>query len=194
MSVKTMVLRYAKQLKKGEMFATKQLSRIARRGALDQALSQLVRKGILERLARGVFRLARPDNDKPNLFEVIKFKAAVFGRKIVTHGKDALKKLNLHKHGNSDLRLACNGKSSSFRALGVFVHLVGITKNRVRAGDGKGGLLVRALAEPGQRSKRSIIVNALKQFDSEDMVELNERLPPLMTCWMSDLIFHSGFS
>lgn len=193
MSVKSLILQHAKQLKKAEMFATKELSRMAKRASLDKALSQLVKEGLLERLARGVFRLASPDNPKPALFDVIKFKAAVFGRNVVTHGLDALKKLKLCKQGNVQVRVATDSQSSSFRALGVQVYLVGITKNRVRAADGKGGLLVRAMSELRKSIvKESIIRDVFIDFGPKDILELNERLPPLMTCWMSDLIFHRG--
>ena len=195
MSTTEKIIEFINNLAPGKAFATRQLLPLARRGAIDQALHRLVKKGYLIRLARGVFCQDRDDSPKPGIVEIVKLKAEAFGKKIATHGLDALRALKLRQSGNQQITLASNGKSSSFVVLGVRVHLKGTAMNRVAAGDSRAGLAVRAFACLKQNSvSKTVVRKACRNFDRLDIAEIKRRLPPLMTGWMSDLVVHSGIS
>jgi hypothetical protein len=195
MSVEKKIIEFVGKLAPGKAFVTRQLLPLAKRGALDQALHRLVKKNFLVRLARGVFCQDRKDCPLPGIIEIVRLKAEAFGKKIATHGLDALKFLKMRQSGNKDVTVATNGKSSSFVVLGVRVHLRGTTMTRVTPGDSRAGLAIRALAHLKRQSVNpSVVRKSCKNFDIHDVFAMRKQFPPLMTGWMSDIVVHSGIA
>lgn len=114
-------LRFLFGLPKGHIFTTRDLLPFARRTTIDSALSRMVRGGVLERLARGVFRFYDAKNKKVTLKQIAAIKRKAFGRKISTVAnyieRDCLSRLD--DRGKELLKpsqetLATDGRTSSF--------------------------------------------------------------------------------
>lgn len=192
MTVAELVMRFVEKLAPGQAFVTKQLLFLSKRGALDQALARLVKRGNLIRLARGVFCLNDPNAALPDLLEVVRVKAQAFGKTIAIHGLDALKSL-LGQGGNNEITFACNGRSSSFVALGKRVYLRGTSMIRVKAGDAKTGLVIRALAQLKRKNVSGIVLPLItKDLSINERLEMRRVCSPMMTGWMADFLLHSG--
>ena len=78
----------------------------------DQALSRLVKCGILIRVTRGVF--IKESSIMPSAMEVARAKARAFGKEIARHGADLAKELGLTQVVSQVQKFAVNGRSSSF--------------------------------------------------------------------------------
>jgi hypothetical protein len=68
----------------GKIFTTRDCLTFGRRGAIDQALSYLVKRGVIRRLARGVFVRDPLENMIFTNAEIAKAKAEAFGRRFAT--------------------------------------------------------------------------------------------------------------
>lgn len=77
------VRNYIKSLDSGTTFTTSHVLKYGSRDAVDNALRRAVRKGLLRRLAAGVFISALNEHN-PSAFEIANAKAAAFGKHIST--------------------------------------------------------------------------------------------------------------
>ncbi len=193
MSALTLIIEYVDRLAMGEIFATRHLLSLASRAALDQALYRLVKRGYLLRLARGVFCKNIEKMKIPAIETIVKAKANAFGKTIAMHGANAMKVFSSRRQKHELIQFAWNAKSSSFVVLGVRVYLSGTSMNRVRAGDTKPGLSLRAMAALKKEGLVPGLIAAMfKGFSQSEVKQFKKQIPPLMTGWMSDIVLHSG--
>ncbi len=86
-------------LPKGRPFTTSRFASLGSRGAVDRALSRIVREGEIERLSRGVF--VRPRKSRfvgtvfPDIAEVVRAIAKDNGETVQVHGAEAARRLGL---------------------------------------------------------------------------------------------------
>lgn len=94
MSCISKIRRFIYNLEDDSIFTTRDLLNSGSRCAIDQALSRLVKKKLINRLCRGVFLkpgcLIVP---APSVLEVAGIKARSFGKEIYMHGMDAVRSL-----------------------------------------------------------------------------------------------------
>ncbi|MBX9723169.1 MAG: hypothetical protein K2X81_17330 [Candidatus Obscuribacterales bacterium] len=193
MSALRLIVQHVNKLAIGEIFATRHLLSLATRAALDQALYRLVKSGFLVRLARGVFCKHVEKLKVPTIETIVRAKASAFGKTIAIHGQNALKALTAFGAKDELIQFAWNAKSSSFVVLGVRVYLVGTSMNRVRAGDTKAGLSLRAMSQINKDSLVPGLIRAMfRRFSQNELRHFKKQTAPLMTGWMSDIVFHSG--
>lgn len=191
MSLPDKIILFASSLPKGVEFATKDVLHLGKRAAVDSAIHRLIKKGVLLRAARGIFVLNGPDVEMPSVYEIAKAKARVFGKNIAIVGEDAVKILT-QETAELGFKYASNGKSSSFLSYKGRIEFEGTTMNRVKAGDSKAGLFVRALAFLGEKSASvQIVKTMLASFSEADLQELRFRMPKYMTAWMADTHVHT---
>jgi hypothetical protein len=194
MTVMLAVKQYIAKIPNAQPFATRELLPFGKRGTIDQILYLLVKRGHLERLARGVFcKLARK-TQLPTIKEIAECKARTFGKTIVTHGIDAQKVLKMNADGCPETTYAVAGRSGSFVTIFGRVHFHGTVHTRVQTGDSKAGLAIRALAQIGRDSCDLYDVQtALFEFDRNDRIQLKKIFPPKMPGWLSDLILQQHY-
>lgn len=180
------------RIPKGQAFATRELLACGPRNAIDQALSRMVKQGRLERLTRGVFWVPYVGIAKPSLQEIILVKARAFGKKILTHGKDACKELRLTDDGNIEMTFATDGNSSNFLVDDTRIYFKKTTMPRMMAGESRAGLIIRAFADLKKENctLETVALATSHKFFREDREQLKRQFPPLMAGWMSDLICH----
>lgn len=185
MSTTWFIRSYIMRLPAGRMFTTRELLGFGTRVAVDQALFRMVKKGMIRRLARGVFLLNDQVTPDPPVEDVARVKARAFGKRIACHGADAANKRGLPVETNQIPTYATNGRSSSFRYGELTVHLKGIGPRKMLAGDNPAGLTVKGLWHLGKTAcNGAAFAAATLDFNRRDRQELR-RLAVLVPAWMS---------
>jgi hypothetical protein len=98
MSTAAFVRGYISQLPKNQLFVTRELLAFGNRDAIDRQLGLLVAKGVIRRMARGVFVRADLDMVLPAMLDIAKAKARAFGKHLVEHGSNLAEEFNLKKN------------------------------------------------------------------------------------------------
>lgn len=167
-------------------FSTREFLGYGSRAAIDQVLYRLVQKGIIIRVARGLF--IKKDASMPSLKEVAKAKAAAFGRVIAEHGETAMHMLGLktEEQGGKEKEViyACNGRTSSFKFGDIVIKLVGVSPRKMSLGDNRVGLVLRALWHCGKTHCTGEAVSiASRTLNREERQELRQTMS-FMPFWM----------
>jgi hypothetical protein len=165
------------------MFATRDLLKYGTRGAVDQCLHQMVKRGFIKRLARGVF--IRDDSENPSIEEIAHTKAAAFGRKIFEHPADVLKGLKiLRAEGLDDRTFAISGHTSRFMTVHGPVHMRGVAPRKAILSDTKAGQRVHALWHFGDNhfTSRAAYI-AFRNFQRKEKEDLRST-SSLMPAWL----------
>jgi hypothetical protein len=118
------------------------------RKAVDCTISALVKKGILKRVARGVF--AKRERKSPvTIEEVATVKANSFGRKLIKHAAKVAHMLGISEKSSSN-EFEIDGRSSSFLFGDIRIRFKGTSPRKIALGDSPVGTIVRALCHLGR--------------------------------------------
>lgn len=181
------IRRYLVCLDDRQIFTTRDVLDCGTRAAVDQALSRMVKKGILTRLARGVFAKVVEPETKFTVAEVARAKAESFGKRIFLHAADAAASLGLHR-GNNEPTFAVSGRSSAFTFGGIVVKLKECCPRQLWLGDSKAGLVIRSLWYLGRRHCSAFVVaSSRQQLGRVERAELRSR-GAFMPGWLKKLI------
>ncbi|MBY0357025.1 MAG: hypothetical protein K2W82_03410 [Candidatus Obscuribacterales bacterium] len=180
------IKRHIACLEDDKPFSTRDFLRYGSRGAIDQTLWRLVKKGEIVRVARGLF--IRKGAEKPTIKEVAEAKAKAFGRTIIAAGEEVAKKLGLIEAENiSETVYAVNGRSSSFRCGEQVIKLQGTSPRKMGLRDDDVGEVIRALWHKGKAECRPEILKDATQFlNRRERQELRDS-EYLMPYWMQNL-------
>src|SRR6185369_10261115 len=121
------IRRFISHLSKGQMFASMQLVHMGPRYMIDSTTSNLVRAGVIIRLAWGVFVRNDVGLKLPSKEEVARFKAEVFSKRIFMHGSKAAAELGIKKADHTRTTFAINGCTSSYICLGERIYFHGLS-------------------------------------------------------------------
>jgi len=174
------IRRHIFRLPSGRLFTTRELLGYGTRVAVDQTISKLVRKGIIVRLARGVF--TRQDSDLTNIsaIDVARVKAQSFGKQIAAWGGQLARELGLPSDAEPEQIFSVNGSSSSFKFGKITIHFRKTAARKLRFGDSRSGQALRALWHLGRRQvNRAQIRLATDRWLRTDRDEAR-----LIVCWL----------
>jgi hypothetical protein len=156
------------------------------RSLVDQVFHKFVKQGLIVRLARGVY--IKSSAPTPTIEEIIQVKAAAFGRMIATHGSQAPAKLNASFKNDNKLIYACSGPTSSFRVGDLTVQFIRTNSRKMKLGDSKVGLAIRALWHLGKdawnHETAALLLLSFKRIERKQLC-LSVRLMPQ---WMRDCL------
>lgn len=181
------------QLAEGAIFTTRALLCYGlKRASLDQALSRMVKRQEIQRLALGVFRkYCWKDVALPSADEIARAKAAAYRKDLATHGADAAHHLKLIPEGNSETTFATDGRSSSFGTVSGRVHLKQVSPRKLFLGDTPVGLLIRAIVYIGKHNIDWSLLDAnlslVAGFGREERQQFR-RCANLAPAWVSDVL------
>ena len=149
MSVKAMLREYIGDLPDNQLFCTRDLLGLCDRRSLDVALSTLVKEAFIERLAWGVFRLRKPDNEPISPLVVAAVKLKAFGKNIfnlpeVRKGPSS-KRLTACAPENIAVTVGTDGRSSSFIYQGKKIICLSLGPRKCRLGKDTAGSSLREL-------------------------------------------------
>jgi hypothetical protein len=180
------IRRYVFQLKKWQLFTTRDCLLYGSRSAVDQALFRLVKKGVLIRLTRGVFARNDYDHHQYSVAEVAATKAMSFGRTITRHAAQTAAELKLCTPPGYTNVFCINASSSKFHYGDTVVHLKGTCPRKMRPSITKAAKAIRALWYLGKDNcDFTHIEAALTDFLRQDRQELRWS-SALMPSWLSD--------
>ena len=124
-----------RKLPRGRPFTTSRFAAHGSRGAVDRALSRIVREGEIEHLSRGVF--VRPRRSRfvgsvfPGLAEVVRVIARDNGETVQVHGAEAARRFGLSAQAPTTPVFHTSASSRSIRIGNITVRMVH-TSNRRR--------------------------------------------------------------
>lgn len=185
------VRKAASQLPEGKPVPSRAFLGLGSRVSVDQALSRLVREGILSRPARGVYM--RPKRNPhvgvvpPRPIEVARSIASEFGFKVEVHGAEAVRQLGLSNQVPTRLIYLTDGPSRTFHLGALEVTLKHASPRKLALAGRPAGIALIALWYLG---KEKVTVNTIaqlyKQLGPEEFKVLcNAR--PHMAEWMQEV-------
>lgn len=205
--------RHVNQLKSGEIFATRDMLGYGGRSAVDQNLRRFVAKGMIERLANGLFmKLSANPLEQvsyPSLMEIAVAKAKAFGKQIISAGSENAAALGVElpepeytgepptqdeppTQGEQKIvEFSVNGWSSSFNTVHGRVALKQKANRNFVLGETPVGKTLRGLWHIGEdllkSTCREVIVSSTIRFDRLQREEMRSRTPQLPS-WLSSLL------
>jgi hypothetical protein len=174
----------------GQLFLTQDCLSFGKRGAVDQALSWLVKTKVIVRAAYGVFYKPDPTVEKPSPMEIVKIKAAAFGRKVAIHAREAAVKLGLLDEHSKEYVYATTGRSSSFvlSESGQRIHLLGTSKRKTDLAETSVGTAILALWHLGPDSfSEENLTRSIARLDWKGRREFRDSIAK-MPAWLSNLV------
>ncbi len=179
------------KLRPDQLFTTRDMLSYGKRRAVDSALSRMVKREEIVRLAWGVF--ARADHPALNSItcrEVAEEKADAFGKRLTTHHADVAAKQGLPVEPNRQAVYEIDGRSSQFRLVRTnqVVILKGTSARKMLLGDERVGMNIRALSS--LKAKNLDQDSVRKVWDWLNRPERKEFLGKArwMPHWLSDFI------
>ncbi|HEY9871143.1 MAG TPA: DUF6088 family protein [Candidatus Obscuribacterales bacterium] len=185
MNTQAFVLRHIFVSPPGKILTTREFLIYGSRAAVDQALSRLVKKGILRRLARGVF--LRHDSELANItvWDVARVKAQSFGKQIAGWGGNIAAELGLLEPEKLEPIFAVNGSSSGFYFGHIFIQFRRTCPRRMRFADTRAGKAIRALWHLGRgRCRQEHVHKATQSCLRSDREEIRLSFP-WIPAWLS---------
>ncbi len=184
----TFIKRFICQLQTGEPFSTRAVLFCGTRAAVDQALSRLVKKGIIRRLLPGIFMRNDPGVPSPPLAEIAKLKIESFGRKIFKASANAAIQIGIVAGAIDDTKYATDGHSTSFHYNGIRITVQGMAQRKLIHGDDNVGLVIRGLWYLGKSMVTEAVFNkAVSSLFRKDKERLRSSIS-LLPWWISDFL------
>jgi len=171
-------------LSRDVIITTRELLEYGYRSTVDQSISRLVRDEVLRRVARGVF--VKFDAPDPTALEVARTKAEAFGKTLVTDGQKIACELRLAiEEGEPQIVYQVNGKTSSFKFLGVRITLRGAVPKKSVGAESSVARTIRALLHLGSKMESTQLLFALRQLEPTDLYKM-VRSSRWMPHWLAD--------
>jgi hypothetical protein len=169
---------------KDHIFTTREFLAFGMRAAVDQALYRLVKRGLLKRIARGVF--IKDGSPDPSIEQIAKIKARAFGKTIIKHCGIIAHELKVLTMDNPEAAFATSGRSTSFRVGSLKVNFKQISPRKMKLGDRTCGQALRALWYLGKNlCQPETIMKATRYFTRLDRQQVKV-LAPFMPAWLTD--------
>lgn len=117
MNTSARLRRFINSLKDREVFTCADVLDFGKRSAVAVALMRLVRKGIIVRLASGVYMKGDEFDKRPTAVEVAQVKARAFGKSLSLDGNEVVRSLSASDGTDKEqtIEFTIDGYSSSFK-------------------------------------------------------------------------------
>ena len=193
-STMTAIREEFEQVAAGTPIPTSRLLRHGPRAAVDQALSRLVRTGLIRRATRGVYyrprisRLVGPVPPEPEA--VVGALAESRGESIAVHGAEAARQLGLSTQTPLSPVFLTSGPSRTFKLGELTMQLKHARPKELALAGTPAGTALRALwyLGPGHVTPR-VIAQVRSALPAEEFKALREETGA-MPAWLSDTFFH----
>lgn len=190
------IIEHVRQLPEGTPVGAKGLLHFGTRAAVDQALSRLVRGGVLMRAGRGAYVLpveTRFGSRAPSVEKLVEALAETRGETIASHGAAAANALGLTTQVPVRSVYLTSGRSRQIKLGAQVIELRHVPGWQLALADRPAGEVVRALAWLGPQEvgealealKHRLPASALKE-----VAAVRSRLPTWMAEQVSRLVTH----
>ncbi|MFD2642673.1 DUF6088 family protein [Pseudomonas japonica] len=194
MSVTAIISKRIKRMKKGQPFTGAVFLNAGPRGAVDKALSRLVRDGTLERVIRGVYM--RPKVSKilgrlaPSPIQVVEAIARARREKLNIHGAEAVRRLGLSTQMQIQPVYYTSGPTRAIRVGEAVVHLQHAPHEYLQHAGTKVGIVLTALLYLGQEEATVVVIaRILRALSLEEVKKLQASRKPQ---WMELALERAG--
>lgn len=194
MKVATAILKKIEETPRGEPFSSTQFLGLGPRASVDQALSRLIKKGVITRIARGLF--VRPESSQyvgevmPSLNKVIEVYARSSGVTIQIQGAEAARRFGLSTQMPVKPVFYTSGPSRRFKLDKLEVILKHVSPKKLVCAGSKTGLAITALWYLGKENVNSVVFDTIKaKMLPSEFEKLKEAISS-MPAWMADKFYH----
>ena len=179
----------------GEPFTPAVLLGCGTRASVDQTLSRLVKAGMIERVARGVF--VRPEVSRfvgkvmPEPQRVAETIAKATGAVVQVHGAEAVRRLELSTQVPTQPMFATSGPSRRVRMGKMEIRLQHVCQRKLALAGRPAGLALAAMWYLGKKEVTPGLVEKIRRKLGSSEFEILKSARSSMPAWMSDAIFLS---
>lgn len=179
----------------GEPFTPMVLLSCGTRASVDQNLSRLIKAGVIERVARGVF--VRPEVSRfvgkvmPEPLKVAETVAKTTGAIVQVHGAEAARRLELTTQVPIQSVFNTSGPSKKIRVGKIEIRLQHVCQRKLALAGRPAGLALSAMWYLGKTEVTPALIDRIRHKLGANEFEVLRSATSLMPAWMSDAIFHS---
>jgi hypothetical protein len=192
MSIEDQILKKIRDNKRGKIFFPANFSKIGSIDAIHQSLKRLEEKGIIVRLAYGIYLYPKVDKELGILYPPIDVIAKAIAKRdrarIIPTGIQALNKLGLSTQVTMKVVYLTDGAQRSIKIGNQSIKFKKSSPKNLSSKGEISGLVIQALREIGigkvSEEQKSKIIELLKKEDPEN-VKYDARLAP---AWISEIM------
>lgn len=180
--------------KPGEPFTSAEFLDCGTRASIDQTLSRLIKSGVIERVARGIF--VKPEISRfvgkvaPEPIKVVNALAKTSGSIVQIHGAEAARQLGLSTQVPLRAVYSTSGPSRRVRVGAMEIQLKHVCANKLALAGTPGGAALAALWYLGRKGVTPSVVDKIRhKLSSTEFEALKSCRKP---SWMSDIFFESS--
>lgn len=188
------VKKIIKKIPAGELFSAKTFRQVASADNIKQILSRLVKEGLIERSARGVY--TKPKVIKhigkvpPSARDIAKTLADSTGETIVMHGAEAARQFQLSTQVPMRLIFYTNGDSRTLKIGNSSVELKHVNPSRLVAAGTLAGLAISALIYCGKDNVSNATIDKIKkELSKQDFKKVLNEIEN-MPVWLANAFYH----
>lgn len=187
MSQTSRIREYIEILPRAYVFTSRELLTVANRGSVDTFVSNHAKNGFLERVARGMYRVAMPENVAVSPLQAAATKLRAFGKEIVTISIDDSKKSTL-ECAEKVLVVGTNGRSSQFRFGEWLIVCRGLGPRKIRLAQRESGKQLRNLWLVGENNlcdeQAKEYLTAIPRREFKRLPQMHKYIPQ----WLSEIV------
>jgi len=191
MSVSEHIKRKISKLQKGEPFSTSGFLSFGSRAAVDKAISRMVKEGIIERVARGVF--VRPKESRfvgkvmPDVSRVVEVIAKGHKETIQVHGAEAARLFKISTQVPTRPVYYTNGPSREIQIGNLKVKMMHTSSQRkLQLAGMKAGLALTALWHLGKEQMNASTIQLIREGLNEH--EFDQLIAASKPAWMREAL------
>ncbi|CEG54397.1 MULTISPECIES: DUF6088 family protein [Pseudomonadaceae] len=187
MSVAKAISNRVKHMRKGRPFSRKVFVQVGSRAAVDKALTSLVKAGLLERVARGIYMRPKMSGYtgrrvRPNLLDIMMVRAKANGETIQIHGAEAVRRLGLSTQMQVVPTYYTSGTTREIKVGNAVVRLQHVSSAHLQHAGTKLGAVLIALYYLGKKGLSAQVVSKITDtMSTEDLHKLKACRMPV---WM----------
>jgi hypothetical protein len=179
----------------GEPFTPTAFLECGTRASVDQTLSRLIKAGLIERVARGVF--VRPEISRfvgkvmPEPLKVAETVAKTTGAIVQIHGAEAARRLELTTQVPTQSVFVTSGPSKRIRMGKMEIRLQHVSPRKLSLAGRPAGLALAAMWYLGKEEVTPALVEEIRlKLGSVEFEALKSAISS-MPAWMSDALFRN---
>lgn len=187
MSAADAISKRLKYMRKGQPFSRAVFAQVGSRAAVDKALSKLVRSGLLERVARGIYM--RPKLSaytgrwvRPSPLSIMSVITKANGETIQIHGAEAVRRLGISTQMQVVPTFYTSGATRDIKIGNAVVRLRHASSDRLQHAGTKVGVVLSALYYLGKEGLSVQVVSTIgNNINRDELIKLkSSRMPAWM--------------
>ena len=177
----------------GEPFTQTAFLECGTRASVDQALSRMVKAGVITRVTRGLF--VRPEMSRfvgkvmPAPIKVVETIAKTTGSIVQVHGAEAARQFELTTQTPTQPVFLTSGPSRRIRVGKMEIRLQHVCQRKLALAGRPAGLALAALWYMGKNEVTPLLIGKIQQKLSVTEFEALKSMTSAMPSWMSDALF-----